>query len=466
MGKGGDAAVKFSWKDPYSEVTVYASDVTVELASILYNIGALHSQLGASDNRSSADGMKMACTHFQCAAWAFNHIPEEFPQVLSFICSADLLVFMNNLCLAQAQECILEKSMMDNRKAMIIAKVAVQTVEYYKQSLKRLTSTPTTDDDSIADTISSKLRKKWEMYLKFKISYHGCIGLLYQGQQSEEQQKMGERVAYYQAAFEKLEEARKLSKGLDNIEAVNEALQFTQDVVEGKRKAAKNENEFIYHEEVPNVATLPEMKGASLVKGIPFSVNDIEVSGPDIFGRLIPLKAHETSSIYSEELAKVLRKITADIVKAENELETFLSTLQLDELRARNDWELPQEVVDRCAALSAQPDAIQNLLDAMNSLSETYEDVENMLGDIRAVLQKEEEDVMGYEDVVGKRPPSIAATDLTREAKKYQDAHAKASESNQTLHKAMQLHIANLRLLSLPIRELEEKVPAVSFDCK
>jgi tyrosine-protein phosphatase non-receptor type 23 len=44
------------------------------------------------------------------------------------------------------------------------------------------------------------------------------VSLLYQGQQAEEQQKMGERVAFYQAASEKLTEAVKLSKGMENIE--------------------------------------------------------------------------------------------------------------------------------------------------------------------------------------------------------------------------------------------------------
>lgn len=48
-------------------------------------------------------------------------------------------------------------------------------------------------------------------------------------------------------------------------------------MVEGKRKAAKNENEFIYHETVPALDDLQEVKGASLVKGIPFSTNDVEV---------------------------------------------------------------------------------------------------------------------------------------------------------------------------------------------
>lgn len=59
---------------------------------------------------------------------------------------------------------------------------------------------------------------------------------------------------------------------------INEGLAFTQDVGEGKRKAAKNENEFIYHEEVPKIDQLQEVKGASLVKGIGFSINDSEVS--------------------------------------------------------------------------------------------------------------------------------------------------------------------------------------------
>lgn len=68
---------------------------------------------------------------------------------------------------------------------------------------------------------------------------------------------------------------------------------------------------------------------------------------------------------------------------------------------------------------------------------------------------------------MGKRPPSIVATDLTREANKYQEAHAKASESNQTLHKAMTLHISNLRVLSLPLDELQKQIPSVSdLDCK
>lgn len=94
---------------------------------------------------------------------------------------------------------------------------------------------------------------------------------------AEEQQKMGERVAFYQQAIDKLSEARKLAKYIEPAHDTEDALTFTYDVVQGKRKAAKNENEFIYHEEVPDKDLLVDLKPACLVKAIPINFNDSEV---------------------------------------------------------------------------------------------------------------------------------------------------------------------------------------------
>ena len=50
-------------------------------------------------------------------------------------------IHWNDLCFrfqAQAQECILEKSMTDNRKSSITAKVAAQIINYYKTACKNL----------------------------------------------------------------------------------------------------------------------------------------------------------------------------------------------------------------------------------------------------------------------------------------------------------------------------------------
>ena len=58
----------------------------------------------------------------------------------------------------------------------------------------------------------------WRRLAKFKEIYYRCVIQLFQGIQAEEQQKMGERVAFYQLAHDTLEEAIKLSKNLDKIE--------------------------------------------------------------------------------------------------------------------------------------------------------------------------------------------------------------------------------------------------------
>ncbi|EZA50853.1 Tyrosine-protein phosphatase non-receptor type [Ooceraea biroi] len=473
MGKDGVAAVIFTWRDTYANMVCSMANIRFEMISILYNIGAIHSQLGARTERNSADGMKMACTHFQCAAWAFEHLKNSYPQPSGVDLAPELMTFMHQLCLAQAQECILEKSMLDNRKPTIVAKVARQIVDYFTMALNTLEQGGS-EDGTVSDTVGTKIYKSWKRYVKFKKAYHLAVTYLYQGLAAEEQRKMGERVAFYNAALASLNDAHAIydfANVKEEKAAVEESLTFTNDVIEGKRKAAKNENEFIYHEEVPEKETLPTVKGASLVKGISFNINDPEVSGQDIFARLVPMKVHEASSLYSEEKAKILRSVGTKIEEKDQYLNTYLTSLKLEHMNLWDldaqtpEWEclpLPEELVERCAALNAKPNVIQDLVDIMGKLSETSQDVERVLKEISKLLLDEEQKEKQYQDAVGKRPPSIVATDLTREAKKYEEAHNKASESNQALHKAITMHVKNLKILSQPLADLMAHVPSPS----
>ena len=60
-----------------------------------------------------------------------------------------------------------------------------------------------------------------------------------------------------------------------------------------------NSNRWVYHVNIfINYFCNVVFPGASLVKGIPFNWNDPEVSGPDIFQKLVPMSAHEASSMY------------------------------------------------------------------------------------------------------------------------------------------------------------------------
>lgn len=459
--------VSFSWPDIYTHNIVQTTNIRHDMAVVLYNYGALHSQLGASADRSTEDEMKLACTHFQCAAWAFGSVRENYAMATSGDLSPELLMFMEQVSYAQAQECILEKGLMDNRKAVIVAKVTAQIIEYYNMAFAALLTGG--DEGSIGDVVGSKLFKEWKQYVQFKVQYLSCILFFYQGQHAEEQQKMGERVILYQKACERLEDARKEAKGMDHIQDINDAIAFVADVVEAKRKSAKNENEFIYHEEVPELNTIANVQGANLVKGIAFNMADADCAAEDIFHRLVPIKTHETSSLYSEEKANILRQLNHKIEKKDKELNKFMDSVSIDFLNddapATNaaNTKLPQPLIDRCADLHAKPNAIPDLISKMSALAEICVDVENSLANIKDVLLQEDQYENDYQQTLGYRP-SGHFVELNREFLKYQEAHNKAGESNDTLRKAMELHVNNLKTLSQPLSDLQASIPTCNAD--
>ena len=128
-------AILFYRKDTYANMVCSLANIRFEMISVLYNIGAIHTQLGARTERTSADGMKMACTHFQCAAWAFEHLKNSYPQPPGVDLAPELMTFMYQLCLAQGQECILEKSMLDNRKPSIVGMLKMNKCLFLNHSL-------------------------------------------------------------------------------------------------------------------------------------------------------------------------------------------------------------------------------------------------------------------------------------------------------------------------------------------
>lgn len=199
------ATFNFTWKSLFRNRVQHFNNISFEQAIILYNTAAAHTQAGAAVTRDNIDGMKLACTHFQCAAWIYEEIKERYAsssainssdQDVPDILNIELLVFMRQLSLAQAQECILEKSLIDNRKPSIVAKVTAQIIIYYGAALAALITGG--DDGPVRTVVDSSVYKLWKKYVLFKISYLNCILYLYQGQQAEEQKKMGECVTLYE----------------------------------------------------------------------------------------------------------------------------------------------------------------------------------------------------------------------------------------------------------------------------
>lgn len=429
--------VQCVWADIYTGQT-NIGDLDFELACVLYNIGTLHAELGTTNPRQTAEELKVSCTHFQCAAWAFQQLMEDKRLFRSNDLSNDVLLFFVQIMLAQAQECVLDKSLLDNRKPVIVAKVASQVVDYYKSAISMLQqgAMNTSSQSSIIEVIGSKLFKEWKKMVEFKLIYYNSIGALYMGNLCEAQQKLGERVSWFELADSKIKEAIKLAKQLDLHQLkINEALTFVTDVIVAKLSNAKKENDFIYHEKVVPVENLSMIKGASLVKGIPFSITDSEVSGPDIFARLVPMKAHQTASIYTAKKDEILRQVRRKIEEPNEELAAFMSSLQVEKesLRTPPEEPIPNELIAFCAELSLNTDSLDDLDSTLQQLETISKDTEKMIGETKELLKQEETKEKGHQEKYGKRPSCIILNELLKELSKHEETHQKASESNLTL---------------------------------
>ncbi|KAI3360391.1 hypothetical protein L3Q82_002302 [Scortum barcoo] len=428
----------------FSGKTVTHDDICYEQACILYNLGSLHSMLGAMDNRVSEEGMKVSCTHFQCSAGAFSYLRDHFSHNFSVDMSHQILNLNINLMLGQAQECLLEKSMLDNRKSFLVARISAQVVDYYKEACRAL-------ENSETASMLGKIQKDWKKLVQMKIYYFAAIAHL----------------AYLQSSLDKLSEAIKLAKG--QPDSVQEALRFTMDVIGGKFNSAKKDNDFIYHETVPSLETLASVKGAPLVKALPVNPTDPSVTGPDLFAKLVPMAAHEASSLYSEEKAKLLRDVMAKIESKNETLEQFMDSLGLEPESVDNlDMysHIPPVLMEKCAALSVRPDTVKSLIQSMQGLSGVFTDVESSLKEIRDVLEADETGERALKEVGGPAAGEVhpaaqaqALAEIRRDLEKYMEAHEKASFTNTELHRAMNLHISNLRLLGGPLDSLKEALP-------
>lgn len=97
----------------------------------------------------------------------------------------------------------------------------------------------------------------------------------------------------------------------------------------------------------------------------------------------------------------------------------------------------------------------------MQVLSGVFTDVEASLKDIRDLLEEDELQEQKLQETLGQAGagpgPSVAKAELAevrREWAKYMEVHEKASFTNSELHRAMNLHVGNLRLLSGPLDQV------------
>ncbi|KAI6661322.1 Tyrosine-protein phosphatase non-receptor type 23-like [Oopsacas minuta] len=123
--------VTFIWSDAFTEKESANILLFSESSAILFNLGALRS--------------RSVCTHFQCSAGAFYLLQTSLASQIATShtrvdMSSEVVAFCKNLMLAQAQECMVEKSLLERKRPSFVSKVAWEVSALYQKAIDLLDS--------------------------------------------------------------------------------------------------------------------------------------------------------------------------------------------------------------------------------------------------------------------------------------------------------------------------------------
>lgn len=235
---GAQIGIEFTWfpalgynKDrPMSQ-----NNLKYELSNVLYNLAALYSQLAASVNRSTGDGLKSAVHYFCLAAGVISHIKTEVIPELRSTPAEDMdvatLESIQQLLLAQAQECFWQKAVMDGYRDASIAKLAARVSDLYSSA----------GDWAIQ---SQAISSEWIHHTTAKHHHFAAAAQYRQACVCLEQRKYGEEVARLRDSMLCVNEALKESRYINKI--VLEDLNSLKNRVQEDLKRAEKDNDLIY----------------------------------------------------------------------------------------------------------------------------------------------------------------------------------------------------------------------------
>jgi programmed cell death 6-interacting protein len=131
-------SLSFTWYDAFkTSKKVSLPSVHLERASVLFNLGAVYSQIALAADRVTDVGIRTACGAFQSAAGAFALLKESGLAAKAVAAGAttvdvtpDCAGMLEKLMLAQAQECFFEKVIAGGKPPALCSKVARQVRAY------------------------------------------------------------------------------------------------------------------------------------------------------------------------------------------------------------------------------------------------------------------------------------------------------------------------------------------------
>lgn len=438
--------LQFEWFDSFSSLPYTQNSLAFEKANVLYNIGAIlskfaqfkYNELQQLNGPEGETAFKQLISMLQQSSGIHQFINKNFLHAPSQDLAQSTIKFLSKLMMAQSQEIFTLKVIsgdLNQLKNSLIAKLCKSTSVLYEDcynminknkkegfkitnesydgndyeddlddddcdDLEGFLERPEDTEDSDNRYVAAELDSSWISIIYFKYEYYKSLAYYFNGLHLDANRKYGDAIAYLTKSQEVLNGVhsstlKQVSKGSGDVYELLDNYKYQKDAVTIRLNDLNKDNDLIYHDIVPNLVTLPEIKPMDSTKIIKLGDNAMfheinEKNYNNFLVNVVPVNIHELSSYYSEEKSQYLRNEIDHFEVSNEEVSSVLEYLKLpkalvsikESLRGtsskgntRNiDELLSQSVIDKVnEILSQYSNDIQRKSTIENSRKEIYQ---------------------------------------------------------------------------------------------
>ncbi|TYI94418.1 hypothetical protein E1A91_D02G202900v1 [Gossypium mustelinum] len=452
-------SIQFTWFDAFKQKQkAVQQNIHLEKAAILFNLGAVYSQIGLSYDRATVEGRRQASHAFIAAAGSFAFLRDNASTKASMgnSTTVDLSVecagMLERLMLAQAQECVFENTIAKGSTPGVCAKISRQVGLYYEEALAALNAAPLKDH----------FEKAWIAHVQLKAALFYAEACYRYGLELHEKEEIAEEIARLRSGVSTLTEAKKSSKGAPA--QLLDAISKLEVYLNRNLERAMKENDRVYLMRVPSPSSLPPLPAFSMVKSM--QMNDVlDASKEKMFASLVPDSSAKALSRYTEMVDDVIRTQAEKLQQGSELTRVRLKEMDLPDsiLALEGNFSLPEDLKNEVEKVQASggPAGLEAELQQLRDLRRVNQE---LLVQTEELLQKEAAEDAQFRSQFGTRwtrPQSSTLTKTLQERLNKFAANLKqAGESDVRIERSVREHSSLMSILNH--RPIEAALPSLS----
>ncbi|KAG2537258.1 hypothetical protein PVAP13_9NG257400 [Panicum virgatum] len=453
-------SLTFTWHDAFKGNKKCAlASIHLEKAAVLFNLGAVYSQIALAADRSTDVGIRTACGAFQSAAGAFAWLRESGVAAKVVAAGAttvdvtpECAGMLEKLMLAQAQECFFEKVIAGGKPPALCSKVARQVGIFYEEAYAALSAPP----------LSQHFDKTWVSHVQLKAAQFYADACYRYSLDLHEKEEIAEEIARLKIGMSALADAKKAAKGVaaQLLDSVNKL----ESNMKTNLERAMKENDRVYLMRVPAAGSLGALPAASLVK--PTSLAEVlDASKERLFSSLVPDGSMKALSKYTEMVDNIIRTQAEKLQQASEITRVRLKEMDLPDsiLSLEGSITLPVDLKEDVEAvqISGGPAGLESELQQLRDLRRVNQE---LLVQTEELLQKEANEDAQFRTQFGSRWTRPQSSTLTKNIQDRLNLFAanlkKAADSDSLIERGVKESYPLMSILDK--RPIESALPSIS----